>query len=296
MPSANPETVAVGDFEIARVNDAVHWWDGGAIFGVVPKTLWSRKTRVDEWNRVPLAFNCYLVRTGEHNILIETGLGDKRDARQREFMNVPAVTEPLPEALARRGVDPESIDIVINSHLHWDHVGGNTIFAGDRVKPAFPRARYVASRGEWEHAHERHLRDAASYLDANYDPLVDSGQMNLVDGDHEVAPGVWMRRAPGHNRDMMVVTAESGGKTFCFFSDLVPTAAHISPTWVAAFDLSPMETIASKMRWLAAAADGEWQCAFAHDANLAFARIARHPKAQFSAMDVPPSAEKPAKS
>jgi len=296
MPSANPETIAVGDFEIARVNDAVHWWDGGAIFGVVPKTLWSRKTRVDEWNRVPLAFNCYLVRTGEHNILIETGLGDKRDARQREFMNVPAVTEPLPEALARRGVDPESIDIVINSHLHWDHVGGNTIFVGDGVKPAFPRARYVASRAEWEHAHERHLRDAASYLDANYDPLVDSGQMNLVDGDHEVAPGVWMRRAPGHNRDMMVVTAESAGKTFCFFSDLVPTAAHVTPTWVAAFDLSPMETIASKMRWLAAAADGEWQCAFAHDANLAFARIARHPKAQFSAMEVPPSAEKPAKS
>ena len=284
MPSANPETIAVGDFEIARVNDAVHWWDGGAIFGVVPKTLWSRKTRVDEWNRVPLAFNCYLVRTGEHNILIETGLGDKRDARQREFMNVPAVTEPLPEALARRGVDPESIDIVINSHLHWDHVGGNTIFAGDRVKPAFPRARYVASRGEWEHAHERHLRDAASYLDANYDPLVDSGQMNLVDGDHEVAPGVWMRRAPGHNRDMMVVTAESGGQTFCFFSDLVPTAAHLQTSWVAAFDLSPMETIASKMRWLTAAVEGQWWCAFAHEPMQAFARIARDPKTQFTAL------------
>ena len=285
MPSANPETVAVGDFEIARVNHAVHWWDGGAIFGVVPKTLWSRKTRVDECNRVPLAFNCYLVRTGEHNILIETGLGDKRDARQREFMNVPAVTEPLPEALARRGVDPDSIDIVVNSHLHWDHAGGNTIFAGDRVKPAFPRAHYVASRAEWEHAHERHPRDAASYLDANYDPLVDSGQMNLVDGDQEVAPGVWMRRAPGHNRDMMVITAESGGQTFCFFSDLVPTAAHVQPTWVAAFDLSPMETIASKMRWLAAAADGEWQCAFSHETSLAFARIARDPKAQFRAMN-----------
>jgi glyoxylase-like metal-dependent hydrolase (beta-lactamase superfamily II) len=286
MPPANPETVAVGDFEITRVNDAVHWWDGGAIFGVVPKTLWSRKTCVDEWNRVPLAFNCYLLHTGQHNILIETGLGDKRDARLREFMNVPAVTELLPEALARRGVDPESIDIVVNSHLHWDHVGGNTIFAGDRVKPAFPRARYLASRAEWEHAHERHVRDAASYLDANYDPLVDSGQMILVDGDHEVAPGVWMRRAPGHNRDMMVVTAETAGKTFCFFSDLVPTAAHVQPTWVAAFDLSPMETIASKMRWLTAAADGNWLCAFSHETSLAFARIARDPKAQFKATEV----------
>jgi glyoxylase-like metal-dependent hydrolase (beta-lactamase superfamily II) len=284
MQSANPESIVVGDFEVARVNDAVHWWDGGAVFGVVPRSLWSRKLQPDEQNRVRLAFNCYLVRTGAHNILIETGLGDKRDARARGFMNVPAVTEQLPEALARRGVDPDSIDIVVNSHLHWDHVSGNTIVQGDRVMPAFPNARYVASRAEWEHAHERHVRDAASYIDANYDPLVESGQMTLVDGDHEVVKGVWMRRAPGHNRDMMVVTAESGSQTFCFFSDLVPTAAHVQPTWVAAFDLSPMETIDNKVRWLTAAAEGGWRCAFAHETTLAFARIVRDPKAQFSAV------------
>jgi glyoxylase-like metal-dependent hydrolase (beta-lactamase superfamily II) len=281
MQAARPDTIALGNFEIERVNDAVHWWDGGAVFGVVPKSLWGRKVEADEWNRIPLAFNCYLVRTDEHNILIETGLGDKRDARARGFMNVPAMTEQLPEVLARRGIDPESIDIVINSHLHWDHVGGNTILRGDSATAAFPHARYVVSRAEWEHAHERHLRDAASYLDANYDPLVESGQMTLVDGDYEVAPGVRMRRAPGHNRDMMVITAESGGQTFCFFSDLVPTAAHVQPTWVAAFDLSPMETIENKMRWLAAAADGEWRCSFAHETKLAFARIVRHPKTQF---------------
>jgi glyoxylase-like metal-dependent hydrolase (beta-lactamase superfamily II) len=282
MPSANPDTIAVGDFEVSRVNDALHWWDGGAFFGVVPKSLWSRKAEPDELNRIPVAFNCYLIRTGSHNILVETGLGDKRDARARAHMNVPAVTVQLPEALARRGVDPESIDIVLNSHLHWDHVGGNTILHGDRVLPAFPRARYVASRGEWEHAHERHVRDAASYLDANYDPLVESGQMTLVDGDHEVVPGVWMRRAPGHNRDMMAITAESAGQTFCFLSDLVPTAAHVQPTWVAAFDLNPIETIDTKVRWLTAAVEGQWWCAFAHETTLAFARIARHPKTQFT--------------
>jgi glyoxylase-like metal-dependent hydrolase (beta-lactamase superfamily II) len=229
-----------------------------------------------------MAFNCYLVRTGAHNILIETGLGDKRDARARSFMKLPEITEQLPEALWRRGVDPESIDIVVNSHLHWDHVGGNTILRGDRGIPAFPRARYVASRGEWEHAHERHVRDTGSYLDANYDPLVESGQMTLVEGDYEIAPGVWMRRAPGHNRDMAVVTAESRGQTFCFFSDLVPTAAHVQPTWVAAFDLSPIQTIDTKMQWLAAAVDGDWQCAFAHETRLAFARIVRDPKTQFA--------------
>jgi len=284
MPSPGPDTIAVGDFEVARVNDAVHWWDGGAVFGVVPKSLWSRKAQPDDLNRVPLAFNCYLVRTGSHNILIETGLGDKRDARARGFMNVPAVTELLPETLARRGVDPDSIDIVVNSHLHWDHVSGNTIVRGDRVTPAFPRARYLASRGEWEHAHERHVRDAASYIDANYDPLVESGQMTLVDGDYEVVKGVWMRRAPGHNRDMMVVTAESSGQTFCFLSDLVPTAAHVQPTWVAAFDLNPMETIDTKVRWLTAAIAGEWRCAFGHEITLGFARIVRDPKTQFTAV------------
>ncbi len=281
-PSALSDTIAVGDFEIARVNAAIHWWDGGAIFGVVPKSLWSRKVQCDELNRIPQAFNCYLVRTGSHNILIETGLGDKRDARARAFMNVPAVTESLPEALARRGVDPESIDIVVNSHLHWDHVGGNTIQQGGRVVPAFPRARYIASQGEWEHAHERHPRDRVSYQDENYDPLVELGRMTLVEGDHEVAPGVWMRRAPGHNRDMMIVTAESGGQTFCFFSDLVPTAAHVQPTWVAAFDLSPMETIDNKVRWLTAAVEGQWWCAFSHEPRQAFARIARDPKTQFT--------------
>ncbi|MEI9974561.1 MAG: MBL fold metallo-hydrolase [Ignavibacteriota bacterium] len=281
MPGDKTDTITVGDFEIARVNDAVHWWDGGAMFGVVPKTLWGRKVPVDEQNRIPVAFNCYLVRTGNHNILIETGLGDKRDARARAFMNVPAVSEDLPDALSRRGIDPESIDIVVNSHLHWDHVSGNTILRGDRVAPAFPRARYVASRGEWEHAHERHVRDAGSYLDVNYDPLVESGQMILVDGDYEVVPGVRMCRAPGHNRDMMVVTAESQGQTFCFFSDLIPTAAHVQPTWVASFDLDPIETIDNKMRWLAAAVSGGWHCAFAHETNLAFARIESDPKMQF---------------
>jgi glyoxylase-like metal-dependent hydrolase (beta-lactamase superfamily II) len=282
MQSVAPETIALGNFEIARVNDALHWWDGGVFFGVVPRTLWSRKVQPDEFNRIPVAFNCYLIRTDRHNILVETGLGDKRDARARGFMKVPESTDHLPEALAKRGVDPDSIDIVINSHLHWDHVSGNTILQGECVRAAFPRARYVASRGEWEHAHERHPRDAGSYLDENYDPLVASGQMILVDGDYEVAPGVWMRRAPGHNRDMMVVTAESGGKTFCFFSDLVPTAAHVQPTWVAAFDLNPIETIDNKMRWLAAAVEGEWQCAFAHETKMAFARIVSDAKTHFA--------------
>jgi glyoxylase-like metal-dependent hydrolase (beta-lactamase superfamily II) len=271
--AAAPETCVLGNFEIALVRDSVYWWDGGAIFGVVPKTLWSRHVAADESNRIPVAFNCYVIRDGDHTVLVETGAGDKMDARARERMKLPAETEPLPAVIARHGVDPESIDIVINSHLHWDHCGGNTILRGDSAVPAFPRARYFASRPEWEHAHKRLSRDRVSYIDANYDPLVESGCMTLVDADHEVVPGVWMRRAPGHTRDMCVVTAESGGRTFCFLSDLFPSVAHLTPTWVAAFDLYPLESIETKTRYLTQAIDENWICAFGHDADRAFARI-----------------------
>jgi glyoxylase-like metal-dependent hydrolase (beta-lactamase superfamily II) len=197
-------------------------------------------------------------------------------------MKLPPQAEPLPAAIARHGFDPESIDTVINSHLHWDHCGGNTILSGGGAQPAFPRARYFASRGEWEHAHERLIRDGVSYIDANYDPLVESGRMTLVDGDTEVVPGVWMRRAPGHNRDVMVVTAQSGGETFCFLSDVVPMAAHLQPSWIAAFDLYPLQAIETKTKWLTAAAEGEWLCAFSHDAKIDFARIVKHPKTGFA--------------
>ena len=276
--------ISLGDFQVSLVRDGPYWWDGGAFFGVVPKTLWERKIPADDKNRIPAGFNSYLIQTGEHTILVETGGGDKRDERDRERMKLPPQHVQLPEVIARHGFDPESIDIVINSHLHWDHCGGNTILTGGTAKPAFPRARYFASRGEWEHAHERLIRDSVSYIDANYDPLVDSGQMTLVEGDREVVPGVWMRRAPGHNRDMMVITAQSGGRTFCFLADLVPTAAHLQPSWVTAFDLFPLETIETKTQWLDTAVKEEWACGFAHECELAFARIASHPKTRFSAV------------
>jgi glyoxylase-like metal-dependent hydrolase (beta-lactamase superfamily II) len=278
------ENVCVGDFEVSLIRHSVHWWDGGTYFGVVPKTLWGQKVQTDELNRIPSGFNCYLIRTGEHTILVETGGGDKQDERARERMRLSAeALQPLPEAMERRGFDPEAVDIVINSHLHWDHCGWNTVMRGGVVTAAFPRAQYFAARGEWEHAHERLARDSVSYIDANYDPLVESGRMTLVEGDREIVPGVWMRRAPGHTRDLRIITAESGGKSFCFFSDLVPTRHHVQPTWVMAFDLYPLESIESKVRWLGAAAHGNWVCGFSHDSDVAFAQITEHPKTRFAA-------------
>jgi len=268
--------IHLGSFRITLVREDIYWWDGGVMFGVVPKTLWGRKVSPDESNRLPLGFNCYIVETGEHTILLDTGGGDKLDARARERMKLAPEPRPLTETIAAAGIDPEGIDIVVNSHLHWDHCGWNTILTSGVPRPAFPRAVYYTRRGEWEHAHRRHPRDSVAYIDANYDPLVDAGRMRLIDEDTEVAPGVWLRLAPGHTRDMMVITAASGSETFCFFTDLIPTATHVTPTWITAFDLYPLQAVDSKLRWLTEAARGEWVCGFGHDTETAFARIAQH--------------------
>ena len=275
--------ITVGDFQITHISAGHYRWDGGVYFGVVPKTMWSRKAPADELNRIQVAFNCYLIRTADHTVLIETGGGDKLDPKARERMDLPSHHDPLPGILSRQGVDPESIDVVINSHLHFDHCGGNTTLTAAGPVAAFPRAQYYASRGEWEHAHDRHIRDAVSYNDNNYDPLVNSGQMTLLDADREIVPGIRMAHAPGHNRDLRVVLAESRGETFCFLSDLVPMAAHVQPTWVASVDLFPMQAIDVKQQWLSRAAEGNWWCGFGHDPAVPFARIATHPKTRFTA-------------
>jgi glyoxylase-like metal-dependent hydrolase (beta-lactamase superfamily II) len=236
---------------------------------------------VDALNRVPLGFNCYLVRTGDHTVLIETGGGDKLDARFRERANLPPAADPLPATIAGLGIDPESIDIVINSHLHWDHCSGNTIVTASGIAPAFPRAQYFAPRAEWGHAHERHVRDRVAYNDDNYDPLMSAGLLTLVDDGAEIVPGIRMHSAPGHNRGMMVVTAESRGQTFCFLSDMVPSAAHLQPTWIPAFDLFPLESIDTRTEWLTRAVRGNWLCGFGHDHEISFVNISDDPKVHF---------------
>jgi glyoxylase-like metal-dependent hydrolase (beta-lactamase superfamily II) len=241
------------------------------LFGVVPKSLWAKRIPPDENNLVPLAFNCYLIETGSKKILIETGGGSDFDTRSRERMKLPQRVAPIVEY-----VDPVSIDIVVNTHLHWDHCSGNMLDG----KPAFLRAKYFTQRGEWEYAHERNARDAVSYRDQNYDPLVESGQMELVTGPAEIAPGIEFSVAPGHNRDMMIVKATSEGQTFCMLADLVPTSEHLKPTWVAAFDLFPLTAIDTKTKLLTQAASEGWWCGFGHDSNVAFATITEDLKLQ----------------
>lgn len=257
---------------VTPVRAGSYWWDGGAMFGVVPKTLWAKTEPSDDLNRIEARFNCFVVESSGHRILIETGGGVRHGERERERMRLP--DPPLiREVLAKGGFEPATFDLVINTHLHWDHCGGNTVDENGRAVPALPRARYITQRGELEHAREQHPRDAVSYRAVNYEPLIEAGVMHLLDGDGEVAPCVEVRVSPGHNRDMMVVIVRSGGETWCHFADLVEYAAQVTPTWVSGFDLFPLESIASKTELLGRAAAEGWWCSFGHDPRIDFAKI-----------------------
>lgn len=187
----------VGSCRVQLIHAGIHWWDAGAFFGVVPKTMWSKYMAADDLNRLRLAFNCCVVETGDHTVLVETGVGNRLSPMELSRMNMPEQLLPLPEILSGLGIDPERIDLVVNTHLHFDHCGGNTIAGDGHFRPAFPRARYVTQRGEWEHARERHPRDAVSYRDSNYEPLLESGQMELLSGDVEIVPGIELEVVPG---------------------------------------------------------------------------------------------------
>jgi glyoxylase-like metal-dependent hydrolase (beta-lactamase superfamily II) len=263
------QRTTLGDFELTALSDGIYYLDGGAFFGVVPKTLWSRKVSVDEQNRVPTGLNSVLVRTGDKNILIETGIGNKLPEKMARIYGQPA---KLLERLNAAGVAPDEIDIVINTHLHFDHCGWNTIRQGDKIAATFAKAKYYVQEGEWKHAHENQ-RDSVSYFSENYDPLVESGQMQLLRGDQEIVPGISVQVFPGHTRDMQAVIITSGGQTACYISDLIPTGAHVELNWVMAFDLYPLETIESRKRYYSRAFPEKWLTMFTHDPQIPWAHL-----------------------
>jgi glyoxylase-like metal-dependent hydrolase (beta-lactamase superfamily II) len=255
----------LGDFELTAVSDGLYRLDGGAFFGIIPKSMWSKKVKADENNLVPVGLNSIVVRTGKQTILIETGIGNKLSEKMQKIYGQPAT---LLENLAAAGVLPEEIDIVINSHLHFDHCGWNTVRQGERVVATFPKATYYAPEGEWLHGHKPLERDAISYIGENYDPLVESGQMKLLRGDQEIVPGVSVKVFPGHTETMQAIILQSGGKTACYISDLIPTTAHLDLTWGMAFDLFPAQTIESKKKYYARAIPEKWLTMFTHDPQV----------------------------
>ncbi len=262
----------LGDFELTIVSDGTYFLDGGAFFGVVPKTMWSKRITSDDQNRVDAGLNSLLVRTGDKNILIETGIGNKLSDKLVQIYKQPA---KLLDNLHVAGVAPEDIDIVINTHLHFDHCGWNTMLRGDQIVPTFPKAKYYAQRQEWEHGRLQLERDAISYMSPNYDPLIESGQMVLLDGDQELLPGISVKVFPGHTTSMQAVIVESGGKRACYISDLIPTSNHLDITWAMAFDLFPLQTIESRKKYYAQAIPEKWLTVFTHDDQAPWGYVER---------------------
>ena len=262
----------LGDFELTVVSDGIYHLDGGAFFGVIPKVMWEKKLSADEKNRVLCGLNSLIVRTGHQTILIETGAGNKLSEKMVKIYGQPA---KLLDNLNTAGIPPDDVDIVINTHLHFDHCGWNTIRTGQNIAATFPNAKYYVQKGEWERAQSPAERDAISYISANYDPLVDSGQMQLLTGDQEILPGISVQVFPGHTRDMQAVVITSGGQTACYISDLIPTTAHIPITWGMGFDLYPLDVIASRKRYYEKAVPEEWLTIFTHDANTPWAYVER---------------------
>ncbi len=259
-----------GDFELSLFSDGTYFLDGGAMFGVVPKPLWEKKMPPDEQNRIVLGLNTLLIRTGKHNVIVETGIGPKLSPKMAA---IHGHTPRLLDNLRAGGVDPASIDVVINTHLHFDHCGWNTYMDGGIAVPTFPNAKYYAQRIEVEHGHRQLERDRISYISENYDPLIESGQMTLLDGDADIVPGVSVRLYPGHTRSMQSVVIRSGGQTACYISDLIPTTAHTDLTWVMAYDILPLETIESRKRFYAEAIPQKWLVVFTHDHHHPFAYL-----------------------
>jgi glyoxylase-like metal-dependent hydrolase (beta-lactamase superfamily II) len=254
----------LGDLEFHILNDGTFRLDGGAMFGVIPRPMWERVVPPDDRNRILMAMNSLLIRVGGKTIVVETGAGDKWDDKRRDIYAFGG-SPRLPEQLAARGIRPEDVDIVVNTHLHFDHCGWNTRRVDGKAVPTFPNARYVVQRKELEHAKYPSERDHASYFPENFAPMEASGQWWLLDDDTEMIPGVELLRAPGHNADMMCVKLTGGGRSAMFLADLVPTAAHLPAPWIMGFDLYPMQTLENKKRWVARVVREGWLAIFAHD-------------------------------
>ena len=271
--AASPESAVtrytLGEVELISVSDGFFRLDGGSMFGVVPKTMWSQKAAPDDRNRIRLAMRPLVVR-GARTMLIDAGMGDKENEKFHRIYGIERKAGHLDLTLAEAGLAPEDIDIVLASHLHFDHAGGFTIRdASGRLRPRFPRAQYIVRRGEWEDATRPNARTRASYLLDNYVPLADAGVLQLVDDDQAIMPSVRVRRTGGHTPHHQMIVIESGGKTAAFVADLIPTTAHLPDVWVTGYDLYPLDSMAVKGRFVTEAIEKDILVFFEHDPEIA---------------------------
>jgi len=257
------------DFELTPLLDGYFRLDGGAMFGVVPKPLWEKRAPADQRNRIQLGMRPLLVRDAKRLMIIDAGIGDKMDEKNAEIYGLDR-REHLDVTMARAGVKAADVDLVIASHLHFDHAGGFTVRDDSgALRPRFPNARYAISHGEWEDATHPHERNRASYLAENFVPLQDAGVADFLRGDQEIVPGIRTRRTGGHTRYHHSIFIESEGKTAVFAADLMPTTAHVEAPWIMGYDLYPMETLEFKRAFLREAVEREYIVFFEHDPVIA---------------------------
>ncbi|HQX56107.1 MAG TPA: MBL fold metallo-hydrolase [Pyrinomonadaceae bacterium] len=256
----------LGDYRVEIIPDAEFKLDGGAMFGVVPRVVWERVCPADDLNRIRLNMNCLFIETPNERILIETGIGEKWTDRETAMYGIDR-KRPFADSLATiTGYRPDDITIVVNTHLHFDHAGGNTIGTKlDGFRPQFPNARYLLSRSEFEHAEHPHERDRASYLSENWRPMQESGQLELMPDSYEVVEGLRLEQIRGHSETMQTVRLDRGGRTLYGFADLIPTRHHLPLAWIAGFDLYPVGTLEFKKKILPQAVRENWLCLFYHD-------------------------------
>ena len=255
----------LGAFEIYPVTDGRFRLDGGAMFGVVPKTLWQKCCPADELNRIPLSLTCLLIKAQGKHVLVDTGLGDKEDEK---FYSMFAVERAptLQQSLKHLGLSRDDIHLVINTHLHFDHAGGNTATDGSSaVTPAFPKATYYVQQGEYEDAIHANERTRASYRRDNFLPVADANQWAFLQGDTELLSGVTAVVTTGHTRCHQSVKVESEGRVAFFLGDLIPTMSHLPLPYIMGYDLNPVQTLDSKRRVLDRACEEQWLLIFVHD-------------------------------
>ncbi len=266
--------IALGDIRVHVLSDGGFALDGGALFGVVPRVVWEKTDPPDERNRVTLALNVALIEAGGKRVLVDTGIGDKWGEKERHMYRIDRSTSLL-GSLARLGLGAEDIDLVVNTHLHFDHAGGNTRLIEGRVVPTFPKARYVVQLGEWEDATRPHERNRASYLEENYVPLAEARQLETVQGEFEVAPGVRVVPVGGHTAYHQMVVVQSEGRTLAVPTDLVPTTSHLPLPFIMGYDLYPVGTLEAKRRILRRACEEQWSLLFYHDPRVAVGTLRR---------------------
>lgn len=281
------DKISLGKFTVYGLRDGYFYLDGGAMFGVVPKVLWEKIYTPDEKNRIKMGLNSLLVKTEKACVLVETGIGPSLDEKFSQFYSVE--TEPgLLAEMRDIGIDPGDVDYVINTHLHFDHSGGNTLInkEGRRV-PAFPRAKYIVQKGEWEYALDPCYRDKPSYMRQNFLPLTKHGCVQLVEGDTKITDGVQVLSAPGHTAHHQCVKIFSEDKVLFFLGDLVPMSAHVGLSYIMSYDLFPLQTLANKKKYFDQAVAEDWMVAFVHDAELFFGKIVKEKdKFSFSSREV----------